>query len=225
MTNTALGSSSPDTHLAAPFRFQVPHPSSRSLLKRLIDILGSLVGLVALAIIFAPIAIAIRRDSPGPILYSQERYGLLGRKFRMYKFRSMLDGAEQLKSQVENQAEGLVFKNPEDFRVTSIGRFLRRTSLDEVPQFWNVLMGDMSLVGTRPPTPDEVAHYSQHHWQRLTVKPGMTGEWQVHGRSTIKDFEDIVLLDLRYQDRWSPLYDLFLIVKTVYVIVAKVGAF
>ncbi len=225
MMNSALGSTTSNTQQDASAKFRVPHPSSQSVVKRAIDILGSLVGLFILAVLLVPIAIAIKLNSPGPIFYVQERHGLLGETFKIYKFRSMIDGAETFKSQVENEAQGLIFKNQADFRITSVGKFLRRTSLDEFPQFWNVLMGDMSLVGTRPPTSDEVAQYSDHHWQRLNVKPGMTGEWQVNGRSTIKDFEDIVLLDLRYQAQWTPLYDLGLIFKTVYVIFAKVGAF
>jgi len=186
---------------------------------------GSLVGLLLLAIVFLPLALAIKLDSPGPILYAQERHGLLGKTFRIYKFRSMVQNAEALKAQVKNEASGLIFKNQDDPRVTKIGRFLRRSSLDEFPQFWNVLLGEMSLVGTRPPTADEVSRYASHHWQRLNVKPGMTGEWQVNGRSTVKDFEDIVKLDLRYQEQWHPLYDLTLIARTIYVILAKVGAF
>jgi len=186
---------------------------------------GGLIGLLILAILFMPLALAIKFDSRGPIFYAQERYGLLGKPFRIYKFRSMVQNADELKSQVKNEASGLIFKNQDDPRVTRIGRFLRRSSLDEFPQFWNVLMGEMSLVGTRPPTADEVSRYDHHHWQRLNVKPGMTGEWQVNGRSTVKDFEEIVKLDLRYQEQWHPLYDLALIARTIYVIVAKVGAF
>lgn len=204
---------------------QVPHPSASSLIKRCLDIVGSLVGLSVLALLFIPIAIAIKWDSPGPVFYSQKRYGLMGQPFRIYKFRSMVVNADELKSQVTNEAKGLIFKNQDDPRITQVGKFLRRTSLDEFPQFWNVLIGEMSLVGTRPPTADEVSRYEKHHWQRLRVKPGLTGEWQVNGRSAVKDFEDIVQLDLRYQARWSPLYDLFVILRTIYVIVAKVGAF
>ncbi|XGV99020.1 MAG: sugar transferase [Leptolyngbya sp. BL-A-14] len=211
--------------LVAPQTLQVPHRSANSVFKRLLDIVGSLVGLIILAILFLPLALAIKLDSPGPIFYAQERYGLLGRPFRIYKFRSMVQNADELKAQVKNEASGLIFKNQDDPRVTRIGRFLRRSSLDEFPQFWNVLIGEMSLVGTRPPTADEVSRYDSHHWQRLSVKPGMTGEWQVNGRSTVKDFEDIVKLDLRYQDQWHPFYDLALIARTIYVIVAKVGAF
>ena len=202
-----------------------PHTSVQSKLKRCLDILGSLIGLLILAIAFVPIALAIKIDSSGPIFFAQERYGLQGRPFRMRKFRSMVVDAEKLKSLVDNEANGLLFKNKNDFRVTKVGRFLRSTSLDELPQFWNVLVGEMSLVGTRPPTADEVVYYNQRHWQRLSVKPGMTGEWQVNGRSSVKNFEQVVDLDLRYQENWHPLYDLQLILKTIYVIFAKIGAF
>ncbi|WP_066378259.1 MULTISPECIES: sugar transferase [unclassified Anabaena] len=201
------------------------HPSVNSKFKRGLDILGSIVGLSILAIVFLPIAIAIKLDSPGPIFFSQERYGLQGRPFRIWKFRSMVNDAERLKSLVDNEADGFVFKNKNDFRVTKVGRFLRSSSLDELPQFWNVFMGDMSLVGTRPPTGDEVAKYNNRHWQRLNVKPGLTGEWQANGRSHIKDFEKIVDLDLQYQQKWHPLYDLQLIIKTIFAIFGKVGAF
>lgn len=202
-----------------------PHRSATSVFKRFLDIIGSLVGLSILAVVYIPVAIAIKLDSPGPVMYSQERYGLQGRIFRIRKFRSMVANADALKNQVQNEASGLIFKNKKDPRVTRVGRILRSTSLDELPQFWNVLMGEMSLVGTRPPTGDEVALYNDRHWQRLEVKPGLTGEWQVNGRSSIKDFEEIVNLDLRYQSQWHPLYDVFVILKTLYVLVARVGAF
>lgn len=225
MFNPTVDPSIPNSQIASSTNFKVPHRSTTSVLKRMIDICGSLIGLLIVGVLLIPVAIAIRLDSPGPIFYSQERHGLLGKSFRMHKFRSMVDGADALKSQVENEADGLIFKNSQDPRVTRVGRFLRRTSLDELPQFWNVLRGDMSLVGTRPPTPDEVSQYADHHWQRLNVKPGLTGEWQVNGRSTVKDFEDIVQMDLRYQAIWSPLYDLVLIIKTIYVILLRRGAF
>ena len=200
------------------------HSSVNNKIKRLIDILGALVGLALTAIVAVPVAIAMQLDNPGPLLYSQIRCGLNGKKFRIWKFRSMVVGAERLKHLVKNEAQGHIFKNENDPRITRVGRFLRKTSLDELPQFWNVLTGEMSLVGTRPPTPDEVKYYQQHHWRRLNVKPGMTGEWQVNGRSMIKDFEAIVGLDVAYQYKWSVAYDLYLILKTVKVIFTKSGA-
>lgn len=213
-----------NTAISDSLELQVPHPSVNSTFKRVIDIVGSLVGLLILGLVFVPVAIAIQLDSPGPIFYCQQRYGLQGRPLLIRKFRSMVVNAEQLKAQVTNEASGLIFKNQKDPRVTRLGRFLRSTSLDELPQFWNVLVGEMSLVGTRPPTADEVAHYNERHWQRLNVKPGLTGEWQVNGRSSVKDFEEVVNLDLRYQSKWYPLYDLVVIAKTIYVIFAKHGA-
>ncbi len=203
------------------FKPGVPHRSVSCLIKRSVDIIGSLIGLMIFGLIFFPVALAIKLDTPGSILYSQERYGLMGRSFRIYKFRSMVENADELKAHIENEAKGSIFKNKNDPRITRVGRFLRRTSLDEFPQFWNVLTGEMSLVGTRPPTFDEVIQYSTHHWQRLKVKPGLTGEWQVNGRSSVKDFEEIVQLDLRYQAQWHPFYDLVLIYKTILVILTN----
>ena len=197
------------------------HPSVRSKVKRWLDIVGSLVGLLITGVLFIPIVIAIKLDSPGPIFFGQTRCGWMGKKFKIWKFRSMGTDAEKLKSQIKNEASGAIFKNANDPRITKVGRFLRRTSLDELPQFWNVLKGEMSLVGTRPPTPDEVGIYEVPEWQRLDVKPGMTGEWQVHGRSTVKDFEDVIKLDLRYQNNWSLFYDLQLIVKTIGIVFNK----
>ena len=197
------------------------HPSVRSVLKRLIDIVGAIVGLIITGIIFIPIAIAIKSNSKGPVLFHQTRCGWMGRKFQIWKFRSMYADAESMKEQVENQASGAFFKNDNDPRVTPIGSFLRRTSLDELPQFWNVLKGDMSLVGTRPPTPEEVEVYQIPEWQRLDVKPGMTGEWQVNGRSQVRNFEDVIKLDLKYQHNWSLEYDLKLILKTIVIVFSK----
>mgnify|MGYP002777111818 FL=1 len=213
------GNVAPDLSVA------IIHPSAKCLIKRSIDILGALVGLTILSLIVVPVALAIKLDSPGPIFYAQKRYGLQGRPFTIWKFRSMVQNADFLKQTVSNQAQGLIFKNEHDPRITRVGRLLRRTSLDEFPQFWNVLKGDMSLVGTRPPTEDEVSRYSPHHWRRLEVKPGMTGQWQISGRSAIKDFEEIVHLDLQYQDIWSPLYDLQVIVKTITVLFDRRGAY
>lgn len=200
------------------------HPSVNSKIKRLIDIVGAVIGLIITTIAAIPVAIAMCIYDPGPILYSQIRCGLNGKPFRIWKFRSMVVGADKIKHLVKNQAQGHIFKAVDDPRITPVGKFLRSSSLDEFPQFWNVLIGDMSLVGTRPPTPDEVKNYSPHHWERLRVKPGMTGEWQTHGRSKITDFETIVKMDLDYQHKWSIVYDLKLIWKTIWVVLKKSGA-
>lgn len=200
------------------------HRSASSAAKRTLDVAGSVIGLLVLALIFLPVAIAIKLESPGPVFYSQPRCGLGGKSFTLYKFRSMICGADTLKHLVKNESVGHFFKNSRDPRVTRVGRFLRKTSLDEMPQFWNVFRGEMSLVGTRPPTLDEVRCYSGRHFQRLAVKPGMTGEWQVRGRSEIKDFEAVVDLDLRYQELWTPLYDLQLLFQTLWILLKKPGA-
>lgn len=200
------------------------HPASISRLKRAIDIVGALVGLLLTLLLLPAIALAIRLDSPGPIFYSQVRCGLNAKTFSIWKFRSMVTEADQLQHLVTNQAKGNIFKNSNDPRVTRVGCFLRKTSLDEFPQFWNVLRGEMSLVGTRPPTVKEVMQYRAHHWERLRVKPGITGEWQVRGRSTVLDFEQVVALDLDYQQKWSVLYDMLLIVETLGAVLTRRGA-
>jgi anti-anti-sigma factor len=197
------------------------HPSVRSGIKRFMDICGALIGLGITALLFLPLAVAIRLDSPGPILFSQVRCGWMGRRFRIWKFRSMVSDAETLKGSVANQVQGAFFKNDNDPRITKVGRILRKTSLDELPQFWNVLIGDMSLIGTRPATPDEVRRYAIPSWQRFDVRPGLSGEWQVNGRSSIRDFEDVIKLDLRYQQNWSLGYDLRLIARTFLVLLSK----
>lgn len=200
------------------------HASVNSKAKRFIDILGALVGLAITALVAIPVIILTQLDDPGPILYSQIRCGHKQKRFRIWKFRSMVIGAEHLKHLVENQASGHIFKNDNDPRITRIGRLLRRTSLDELPQFWNVLMGDMSLVGTRPPTIDEVENYTSRHMKRLNVKPGMTGEWQANGRSSVSDFDKIVDMDINYQRKWSLSYDIQLILKTIFVVLNRSGA-
>ena len=196
------------------------HPSVTSWGKRLMDIAGAIIGLGITATVAVPIAIAIKLEDGGPVLFSQTRCSWMGRPFCLWKFRSMVVNAESLKRQVTNEVSGPLFKNRNDPRITRVGRFLRRTSLDELPQFWNVLKGDMSLVGTRPPTPDELEQYAIPEWQRLDVKPGMTGEWQVNGRSNITRFEDVIEMDLAYQRKWSLLYDIKLILKTVFVLLS-----
>lgn len=208
----AGGESSPDI---------ITHPSMKSKPKRMLDILGALVGLGITALVFVPIALLIKLEDGGPIFFGQMRCSWLGKKFRMWKFRSMVTNAEALKHTIENKMSGALFKNPDDPRITRIGKFLRRTSLDEFPQFWNVLKGDMSLVGTRPPTPDEIDRYEILQWRRLDIKPGMTGEWQVHGRSQVTNFERVVELDMRYQEHWSFWYDIKLIFKTIIVLFNK----
>ncbi|MEO1134024.1 MAG: sugar transferase, partial [Cyanobacteria bacterium J06639_1] len=166
----------PDRFLSAPHPERRPlHPSATSPFKRAIDILGALVGLSFTALLFLPIAIAIQLDNPGPVLFSQVRRGLLGRQVRIWKFRSMVVDAEARKGEVTNQIDGAFFKNDRDPRITRVGQFLRRTSLDELPQIWNVLRGDMSLVGPRPITWSELDRYGPHADAYLSLKPGVTG--------------------------------------------------
>ncbi len=199
----------------------ITHPSVHSRAKRGLDIVGAIVGLVLTAVASIPIIVAIKLEDGGPIFFGQRRCSWLGSPFKIWKFRSMVIDAEARKREVKNEVEGALFKNAQDHRITRVGRFLRRTSLDELPQFWNVLRGEMSLVGTRPPTLDETEQYEIPQWQRLDIKPGMTGEWQVNGRSTVKTFEDVVQLDLKYQRDWSLWYDIKLILKTVKLVFTK----
>lgn len=185
--------------------------------KRLMDILGAIVGLLLTAIIFLIFAPIIKLSSKGPVFFSQTRVGMNGRQFRIYKFRTMVQDAEELKAALmsQNEMEGLMFKMENDPRVTKIGRFMRRTNLDEFPQFLNVLKGDMSLVGTRPPTLDEYSQYENYHLRRLSIKPGITGLWQVSGRNNVKNFEDVVKLDFSYIDHWSLLLDIKIMLQTI----------
>ncbi len=228
-----IWSSRPKTHsqseaqivLRTPFRSATVHASAESVAKRFLDIVGACAGLLLTILLFPAIALAIQIESPGPVLYSQIRCGLNGHPFRIWKFRSMIPEADRLQHMVSNQAKGNIFKNEHDPRVTRVGRFLRKSSLDELPQFWNVLQGDMSLVGTRPPTVSEVLKYDRHHWERLRVKPGITGEWQVNGRSSVSDFETIVAFDRAYQHKWSLRYDMLLIIKTFAVVLSRRGAY
>lgn len=195
-------------------------------IKRIIDILGGLIGCILTLIITIFLAPAILIESPGPIFFSQIRIGKNGRKFKIYKFRSMYRDAEQRKAEFLNQNEmsGLMFKMTDDPRITRVGKFIRKTSLDEFPQFFNVLKGDMSLVGTRPPTVDEFEQYEARHKRRLSLKPGLTGMWQVNGRSDIENFEDVVKLDLKYIDNWSFGLDIKLMIKTVVVVLFGKGS-
>jgi len=215
---------SPSEQPSPPSESGIPvttHPSVVSKGKRTMDIVGALVGLAITSVLALPIILAIKLEDGGPVFFKQIRCSWMGKKFYIWKFRSMVTNAEAMKSQIQNEVEGPLFKNENDPRITKVGRFLRKTSLDELPQFWNVLSGEMSLVGTRPPTPDEIAQYQVPEWQRLDVKPGMTGEWQVNGRSTVKKFEDVIRMDLNYQKNWSLAYDAKLILKTVLVLFSK----
>jgi exopolysaccharide biosynthesis polyprenyl glycosylphosphotransferase len=201
--------------------------SSRAL-KRVIDIIGSLVGILLSLPFMILTALAVKIDSKGPAIFKQERVGMNGRHFNMFKFRSMCIDAEEKKKELLDQNEiegGLMFKIKDDPRVTKVGKFIRKTSLDELPQFFNVLKGDMSLVGTRPPTLDEVKGYERIHWRRLSIKPGITGMWQVSGRSAISDFYEIVQLDTEYIDKWNVLLDLRILAKTVLKVFGRKGAY
>lgn len=185
-------------------------------IKRIIDIIGSIVGLVIMFITMIFIAPAIKIESPGPVFFKQKRVGRNGRYFYIYKFRSMYMDAEERKKELmaKNEMSGLMFKMKDDPRITKVGRFIRKTSIDELPQFINVFKGDMSIVGTRPPTVNEFKQYEGHHKRRLSMKPGITGMWQAYGRKTITDFEDIVSMDLDYIDNWSIMLDVKIILRT-----------
>lgn len=191
-------------------------------LKRMMDIAGALVGLVITGIALIFVAPAVKLESPGPLLFSQKRVGKNGRIFKIYKIRSMYQDAEERKKELmaQNEMDGLMFKMKDDPRITKVGKFIRKTSIDELPQFWNVLKGDMSLVGTRPPTVDEFEQYSAYHKKRLCRTPGLTGIWQVSGRSTISDFEEIVKMDVRYIENWNIGLDIKILFKTVMLVFA-----
>ena len=194
--------------------------------KRLIDILGALVGLVITLVVAVILAPFLLLESPGPLVFRQKRVGVNGRVFEFYKFRSMYVDAEERKKELmaQNEMQGLMFKMDNDPRITKVGAFIRKTSIDELPQFWNVLKGDMSLVGTRPPTLDEYQQYSYYQKRRISFRPGITGLWQISGRSDIKDFDEVVKLDLEYIDHWSLLLDFKIIFKTILVVFRGSGA-
>lgn len=208
-------------------------------IKRSIDILGGLVGSLFALIIIAVVGLKIKKASPGPILYRSERIGQNGKRFKMIKIRSMYLDADERKASLMAQnrvKDGMMFKLdfdpriigneelPDGTRKTGIGEFIRKTSLDEFPQFFNVLKGNMSLVGTRPPTPDEWEKYDLHHRARLATKPGITGMWQVSGRSEITDFEEVVKLDTSYIQTWSLGLDIKILLKTVVNVIKGKGA-
>lgn len=188
-------------------------------IKRLIDVVCSFLGVLVLSPLFIIIAIIIKTTSKGPVFFSQKRVGKNGKEFDMYKFRSMVVNAEELKEKLvaQNEMSGPMFKMKDDPRVTKVGKFIRKTSIDELPQLWNVLKGDMSLVGPRPSLPKEVAQFEDWMYRRLEVKPGLTCYWQVSGRNNI-DFEDWMKLDIRYVEERSTWIDIKLIFKTVGVL-------
>ena len=195
----------------------VPENPAYLLLKRIIDFSGAAIGIILCGIVYISYGRRLRRESGDSPIFRQDRIGKNGRAFTLYKFRTMCSGAEQQKSTVSlrNEMHGPIFKIRNDPRVTTIGRKLRRRYLDELPQFWNVLRGDMRLVGTRPPTLDETAAYSEHHHRRLSMKPGITGLWQLKGNGSINEFEQVVKLDCEYIDRWSLWLDAKILVKTI----------
>ena len=195
--------------------------------KRCVDVAGALVALVVTLPIWAIVALAIRLDSPGPVLFSQERVGLGGRRFRMLKFRTMRHGADQEKAVLAHlnvTGDSRLFKIPDDPRISRVGKFLRRWSIDELPQFLNVIMGHMSLVGPRPFFETDFEDYEEHHFRRLGAKPGITGVWQVHGRSSVMDFEEVVRMDTGYIDDWSMWLDIKILALTLPAVLQRKGA-
>lgn len=202
--------------------------------KRITDIVGAIVGLAIMGVAFIFVAPIIKKQSPGPVFFKQKRVGKNGRTFYIYKFRSMYMDAEERKKELmaQNEMQGLMFKMDNDPRIIGsekglgkgIGNFIRKTSIDELPQFWNILKGDMSLIGTRPPTVNEYEQYDLHHKIRLSMKPGLTGMWQVSGRSDITDFEEVVRLDTEYIEHWSIGLDLKILFKTIKVVFEGEGS-
>lgn len=213
------------TVLSSSLRIVTPR---QMFIKRGMDIMGGLTGCLITGILYLFVAPIIKFKSPGPVFFSQTRVGKNGRPFKIHKFRSMYMDAEERKKELmekNNIKDGLMFKMDNDPRIIKgIGHFIRKTSIDEFPQFWNVLKGDMSLVGTRPPTVDEWEKYELHHRKRLAIKPGLTGMWQVSGRSEITDFEEVVELDTAYIADWSLKMDVKILFKTVMVVFAGSGA-
>lgn len=202
------------------------HNFTALMIKRAIDILGGIVGSIISFPIILLTAIPLLIESPGPLIFKQQRVGKNGRVFNIYKLRSMYVDAEERKKDLmkDNKMDGHMFKMDNDPRITKVGRVIRKLSIDELPQFWNVVKGDMSLVGTRPPTVDEFEAYESHHKRRLSMNPGITGMWQVSGRSDIQDFEEVVKLDCEYIDNWSLWLDIKILFKTVGVVLLHKGA-
>lgn len=238
-TAAELVLSSPLTDVAGPrlsfsaieglplIQVQIPsYEGGKHILKRALDVAVATLALIPIALITPVIALLIKLDSPGPLFFLQERVGRDGRTFQMIKFRSMRTDAEQLLAalKAQNEGSGLLFKMKDDPRVTRVGRVLRKLSLDELPQFWNVLAGNMSVVGPRPPLPSEVTRYDGTVFRRLYIKPGITGLWQVSGRSDLS-WDESVRLDLRYVENWSVMSDLQIMWRTAKVMIAPAGAY
>ncbi len=202
------------------------HDSTQLAIKRLIDIAGGIFGVLISIPIILLTAVPLLIESPGPLIFKQQRVGKNGRVFNIYKLRSMYTDAEERKKELmqQNKINGYMFKMDNDPRITKVGKIIRRLSIDELPQFWNVVKGDMSLVGTRPPTIDEFEKYESHHKRRLSMNPGITGMWQVSGRSDIQDFEEVVRLDCEYIDNWSLWLDIKILFKTIGVVFRGTGA-
>jgi exopolysaccharide biosynthesis polyprenyl glycosylphosphotransferase len=196
------------------------------IVKRVVDVAFALCLLIFTAPLMGLIVLVIKLDSPGPVLFRQARVGKAGRPFTLYKFRSMAVGAEEQKELLRNlnEADGPLFKIKADPRVTRLGRFLRRLSLDELPQFYNVLRGDMSIIGPRPALAEEVAQYQPWHMRRLEIAPGITGLWQVSGRSELP-FDEMALLDIYYVEQWSPALDLKILLRTIPTVLFGDGAY
>ncbi|OGI04075.1 MAG: hypothetical protein A2104_00155 [Candidatus Melainabacteria bacterium GWF2_32_7] len=203
--------------LRRPFQWKI---------KRIFDLVASIIGVILISPVLVLIATAIKMDSRGPILFKQKRIGLYGKEFYMYKFRSMKQDAEEEFEQIRsmNETNDVMFKMTEDPRITRFGKFLRKYSLDELPQLFNVIKGEMSLVGPRPPLDREMEKYSKWHYLKFATLPGLTGMWQVSGRSGILDFNEVVKLDYQYIDNWDLKLDFYLLLKTIPVVILAEGA-
>lgn len=215
-----------ESRTLTPFQVAISFDNSEQkpiqhLIKRFIEIFGTLVGLAIISPIIIAIAAAIKLESEGPILFKQKRVGKHGKTFYMYKFRSMSNDAENCLEELKkyNQTNELMFKMFDDPRITTVGKFIRKYSLDELPQLLNVIKGEMSLVGFRPPLPSEVAQYKKWHYVRFAMMPGLTGPWQVSGRSNIKNFDDVIKLEYEYTKNWSLLKDIEILFKTIPVVI------
>jgi exopolysaccharide biosynthesis polyprenyl glycosylphosphotransferase len=211
------------------FEFTTPELEGQQLvLKRCLDVMGATIALLVLAPLYLAVAVAVKLDTAGPVFFSQDRAGLGGRRFRMHKFRTMEVGADTEKPNLlglNHTGDSRLFKIPNDPRVTRVGRFLRRWSLDELPQIWNVFVGDMSLVGPRPFFASDLEDYEAHHYRRLGAKPGITGLWQVSGRSHVVDFEEVVRLDREYIENWSIWLDISILLRTIPAVLDRDGAY